>query len=487
MTVLLALTVSAQAQDYEQFRKSALEEYSAVREKSFRQYEDFRDKANSEFAEFIKKAWSSMDSEDGIKMPPKDPVVPPVVLDELEPVVVEDIPIVLDDVIILQEDKLKAPAPVSPIKAPEHQGDFRMTAFGAEYLLNYDEKLLPKLKATDENSISSFWKDLSRKKAVDGAISDLLKYREEQDLCDWAFFELAGQMSEQMSPSDAERATLLTFYTLCQSGFKVRIGRDAAGKLHITGATDSNIAETPYWEIEGERFFLLDGTGTTFMRILVNPFPGESKMRLRAVGKNKFSTLTSGGRNIQSSKYPELSCPVRANTSLVGFYSTYPVAFVGDDTRTRWYHYAMNPISPEAEADLYPAIRKAIAGKTELEAVNMILNFVQTGLEYEYDETIWGGDRTFFAEESLYYPYCDCEDRSILFSRIIRDVLGLKVALIYYPGHLATAVRFTSSEKGDHIIVEGEKFTVCDPTFINAPVGMTMTGMDNSKAYAILL
>lgn len=57
----------------------------------------------------------------------------------------------------------------------------------------------------------------------------------------------------------------------------------------------------------------------------------------------------------------------------------------------------------------------------------MILNWVQTGSEYEYDDKVWRHDRAFFAEETLYYPYCDCEDRSILFSRFVRDLLGLDV------------------------------------------------------------
>jgi hypothetical protein len=41
-------------------------------------------------------------------------------------------------------------------------------------------------------------------------------------------------------------------------------------------------------------------------------------------------------------------------------------------------------------------------------AANMLLNWVQMGLTYAYDEKVWGHDRAFFAEESLFYPFCDC-------------------------------------------------------------------------------
>ena len=86
-----------------------------------------------------------------------------------------------------------------------------------------------------------------------------------------------------------------------------------------------------------------------------------------------------------------------------------------------------------------------------------------------------------------YYPYCDCEDRSILFSRLVRDLMGLDVVLIYYPGHLATAVKFSSEVKGDYITYQGDRYTVCDPTYINAPVGMTMPDMDNASAFVVVL
>lgn len=101
---------------------------------------------------------------------------------------------------------------------------------------------------------------------------------------------------------------------------------------------------------------------------------------------------------------------------------------------------------------------------------------------------MWGGDRAFFADETLYYPYCDCEDRSILFSRLVRDLLGLDVVLVYYPGHLATAVNLTEGDiKGDYLTLGDRRYVVRDPTYINAPAGHTMTGMDNSAAKVILL
>jgi hypothetical protein len=154
---------------------------------------------------------------------------------------------------------------------------------------------------------------------------------------------------------------------------------------------------------------------------------------------------------------------------------------------TKWSIYANTPLSKDVKEQLYPQLKPLINDKTQLEAVNILLNWVQTGFEYEYDDKVWEGDRVFFAEESLNYPFCDCEDRSILFTRLVRDLIGLKCILVFYPGHLAAAVNFTDSVNGDYIQLNGQKYIVSDPTYIGASVGMTMPEMDNKTAKVILL
>lgn len=171
----------------------------------------------------------------------------------------------------------------------------------------------------------------------------------------------------------------------------------------------------------------------------------------------------------------------------MSFFNSYPTSEVGGNFMTRWAMYANTPLCKEAQGELYPQLRSRISGMSQLEAVERLLNWVQTAFVYEYDDKVWGGDRAFFPDETLYYPYCDCEDRSILFTRLIRDLLGLRCILIYYPGHLASAVNFTESVNGDYINVNGGRYVVCDPTYIGASVGHTMPDMDNNKAKVILL
>lgn len=107
---------------------------------------------------------------------------------------------------------------------------------------------------------------------------------------------------------------------------------------------------------------------------------------------------------------------------------------------------------------------------------------------FAFDIEVWGYDRNFYPEESLYYPYYDSEDRAILFSRLVRDVVGLDVVLVYYPGHLSTAVCFTEGDvKGDFLMFDNRKFIICDPTYIGSDVGEEMPSMIGKERTVILL
>ena len=144
-------------------------------------------------------------------------------------------------------------------------------------------------------------------------------------------------------------------------------------------------------------------------------------------------------------------------------------------------------LSYEAQETLYPYLRNKIKDLNEVEAVHLLLIYFYNVFPYKTDEEMWGEERHFFPEETLYYGYSDCEDRAILFTRIVRDILGLKTALIYMPGHLSAAVRFNVDVEGDAVISDGDRYLVCDPTFKRAVVGQIMPGWDEKDMRLIVL
>ena len=85
-----------------------------------------------------------------------------------------------------------------------------------------------------------------------------------------------------------------------------------------------------------------------------------------------------------------------------------------------------------------------------------------------------GIEKTFFCEEMFYYPFCDCEDRAVLYSYLVHNLLGFDVVLLEYPGHECTAVAFPEPLTGSatSITYQGRTWYICDPTYIGSDIGM---------------
>jgi hypothetical protein len=469
---------SAARQSYEAFRRQALAQYDA-----------FRAKAVAEYIDFMRQAWQRFEAHDSIPRPRQEvtPVPPQVMPDEERRKPIEDRPLTMP-VVRPQRDEAPAPrpyiapAPVAPVLADKRVD---VVLYGTACPVRADKSQLPTLRDTGEGAVADMWASLEA--SVESVLADCLAQRAELDLCDWAYLKLTQNVATALyaAPRTDERV-VAEAYLLTRSGFKVRLARDTASHLHLLVAASCDLFGYTYFTIDGDHYFLLDKCGERQLYIFDQPYPQEHAMRLFINEENRFAEKISDDRLLQSKAYAEARATVSVNENLMAFYSSYPSAVVNQDPMTKWSFYASAPLSAHAKARLYPSLRAAIAGKSELEAANILLNFVQTAFVYEYDDKVWGCDRAFFADETLYYPFCDCEDRAILYHHLVSELMGLRVALVYYPGHLATAVCFSSPVAGDYITVDDRRFTICDPTYINAPVGRTMPGMNNEEAHAIL-
>lgn len=485
--MLLPLTFSSMAIAQDDFQR-IFDEFKKANEKEFA---DFRDKANAQYVEFLKQSWEWFLGNSPMPKPIiEEQIVPPVVLPE------EDRDKELEDREVPYEDVLPdsepspVPEPIAPIQEPPVKAVPYVTfsMYGTEYSVRYDQDSKPFFTMSSDGTVAAFWEELYQSEEVETMLYDCLLLRKGLSMCDWAFYRMTEAMSKTLYPLSPDEAAMFQAYVLTQAGYKLRLGYSQQDEhYHFIVATDCDVYEYPYWELGTGNYYLLDGSDVTSLRIMDNDFPESVPMRMTIDHEIQLSEEVSEGRMLTSVGYGEATATVYTNLNLISFFEDYPSAYVNHDSRTRWRFYANVPLSRTARESMYPQLEQALVEKTELESVEILLNFVQTAFEYEYDDVLWGGDRSFFADESLYYPYCDCEDRSILFSRLVRDLLGLDVVLIYYPGHLAAAVKFTQPVTGDYITYEEQRYTICDPTYINAPVGMTMPDMDNSSAFVLPL
>ena len=149
--------------------------------------------------------------------------------------------------------------------------------------------------------------------------------------------------------------------------------------------------------------------------------------------------------------------------------------------------YFASEVGETAESPLLQQLASEMKDMSEQDAVNFLLRFVQTSFQYKTDDKQFGKENYLFPEETIFYPYSDCEDRSVFFAWLVRRLLGLEVVGLNYPGHVATAVYLESGAVGDHVTYNGKRYTVADPTFINATAGMTMLEYKGTKPDVILI
>ncbi|MDV3120106.1 hypothetical protein RJT13_00325 [Segatella copri] len=473
---LSMFTSSAQTDDfyaqYEKFSKHAKAEY-----------EDYRAQCNAEYVKFLERAWKEYKVLPSIPRP-KDEVVPPTIMPRQDKNKKQAKEILIENVVspILS---LPQPKPISPIYENDkvEEKNFSFSYMGTTCEVRLPKDLNIRMSGCESCMIATIWKQLATN-AMDNTIRDFLALRLKMQLCDWAYLNLIDTFAKAFCGHGNE-AVIMAAFIYSQSGYKMRLGRDCE-KLYLLYGSKHGIYEKGYIVIEGINYYPLDDK-VERMEISDFSFPQEQSMSLYIENAQKFTIRPSAIRKLASEQYHDVAIDSQVNLNLIQFYNTYPSSEVNGNFMTCWKMYADTPMDESVSQMLYPDIKNKIEGLSDVQAVNQILNWVQTAFQYEYDDKVWGHDRAFFAEETLYYPYCDCEDRAILFTRLVRDLLGLKCILVYYPGHLASAVCLKQQVNGDYISLDGDVYTICDPTYIGAPVGITMPEMDNRSAKVIKL
>lgn len=460
--------------------QSLEERYRAFQQEAKQNYSDFRDDANAKYAVFLRAAWESYKQGPVIERPQEEPV-PPTPYEEPD-VTPEPQPIPYEEV-VPQPTPQPQPEPISPIQENEEQTmAVTITFYGTTLSFRHPKTHRISLRNPSNEMCASTWEKLSDNQ-YDNLIYDCLKARNDYQLCDWGYVQMLKALSEKIYGATNE-AVFLRAYIFVQSGYTMRLAKSEAGKLYMLIGSQYQLYDQHYFEIEGVYFYPMEDTEKELF-ICSSAFEKERPMTICIDQEQRLASDKVQSPMRKSNQGVVATCTINKNA--IAFYNEYPTGQIGGDCGTRWATYANAPMEECVRLTLYPTLRNAIRGLSEKQAVAKLLDWVQKAFEYGYDDKVWGHDRAFFTSETLYYPYADCEDRAILFSRVVRDLLGLDVVLLYYPGHLAAAVCFNQEVQGDYVMVGKRRFVVCDPTYIGAPIGATMKNMDNKSAKIILL
>jgi len=503
---------TASAQSFEEYKRQQQAKYNNYVQKKTDEFRAYRDRVNAEYADYMRKTWTREEAQPAKPMPKRPEPPKPVVRENLDIPQFEAIPV--GEVIKPEVPDFKKPQPIIPldelerlvITAPEEPSEdikpqeevkpkeevkpivkpqeetkpegFAFNWCGLSLCVPLEKEHRFRVKSIKEADVADAWKILADAK-YGPVVAACLKIRDNYQLPDWGYLNFLEAMANAFLPGMRNEACLLEMFILSQSGYQVRIAR-SSDRLFLLVPSSGEIYEYTYLTIEGKNYYVIDKSSTrgSFF-VYERDFPRAQPFKWQ-FNKQPLLTGDSKKRTLCGKRFPETQSTVEVSKNLVEFMNGYPRC-------NDYNNYACASLSEQAKKGLYPALRQSINGKTKKEAVDILLNFVQTAFEYKTDEEQFGKERPLFGDETLYYPYCDCEDRSILFSIFVRELVGLDVVLLNYPEHLATAVCMGDDVAGDYFVLDGKRYVVCDPTYIGSHVGEAMPNFKNARATIIKL
>ncbi|MBQ7684444.1 MAG: hypothetical protein IJT48_08130, partial [Bacteroidaceae bacterium] len=483
----LCLTATISAQSFEEYKRQQQAKFNTYAQKKAEEYRVYRDRVNAEYADYMRRTWTREEAQPAQPMPKRPEPPRPAVRNPMD--VPTFAPIPFGKVQDLKLPQVAKPEPVIPIEeleqlvitVPDNDNDNRNgcdngkpkeeekpttetkpegakqegMAFkwcGQTWRVPLEEQHRFRLKSANEADVADAWKQLSGAKYA-GVVAACLRARNDHHLPDWGYLRFVEAMAGAFLPSQANEARLLTMFVLVQSGYQVRIAR-AEGRLYLLVPSSGEIYGYSYMRMGGRKFYVTDKNAkrAQAFHVFERDFPREQPFTWHMQQLPTFGS-TRKSRNLQAARYADVRATVSIDKGLIEFLNDYPKC-------NDWNFYALAGLSDGVKESLYPALHRAVDGKAEAEAADVLLNFVQTAFAYQTDQEQFGTERPLFGDETLYYPYCDCEDRAILFSILVRELLGLDVVLLNYPDHLATAVRLGDDVAGDYLELDGHRYVV---------------------------
>ena len=354
--------------------------------------------------------------------------------------------------------------PTSPLYRGE-SGRSKIAYGGLAFYLNNSLNRKCSLNGLNENAIADAYEALCNSD-YKPLLADCAQIRKDLRLNDWGVFTLVRQVADTYCGT-ANESIVMQQFLLNEMGYKARMARKATeDKMMLFVATDCSIYAHPYITLNGQNYYNLSGNNEQCQFYMCQKASPKAK---NSVGMQLKEAPLFPGTVVSSTHQAKGSAArvtVDVPKALMDFYKDYP--------QCDYSVYFNAPVNAAMENRILSSLAPLVQGRNEADAANILINFVQTAFQYQTDGQQFGYEKPFFVEELFYYPYSDCEDRAMLFSYLVRKLLGLDVVLLDYPEHIATAVRFNGNVSGDYLMVNGRKYIVCDPTYIGASIGMTM-------------
>lgn len=468
LLLFLALyTLSCRAQE-----EVSPDGFQLARQQLLDEFNDFRREANKEYAHFLKQKWEEFTLFKGTPLLEKPKLVSPETDANGNPPTT-DFEIEVQET-TCTETAFPIPADIKSqleVGEPYRGKPFNIPFYGATLAIRYQAPSTT-LTSIHEEAVGRLWDTFSQTKFT-ALLLDMLNHKEKMRMNDWAYFLFTKQIARNLPAlKDENTQRVFQLFLLVQSGYDARLTR-IDNFMELLVPTQEKIYNRPFLRIEGKPYYVLSD------RKLVN-YTTANSYRLPQKGKYGNALSLQMKRPLLLPKRPHSFAVNAAGLELKGVINLNKIEFYHDYPQCDLSVYA-NAMPDKEFHQSVVRLRPQLAGSDSIAILNKLLQWVQTGFKYQTDELQFGYEKPFFIEENFYYPSGDCEDRSLLFCYLVKQLLGYEAVLLRYSGHIATAVEVNRHVPGDYVSADRKKYLVCDPSFINARVGRSMPKYKKEK------
>ena len=315
-----------------------------------------------------------------------------------------------------------------------------------------------KMKPNDEN-IQEFY-DLMEKKKFNILQENLVSIKNILLLNDWLYYVLIKKTVNEIFKKESDNfRTVFCWYILNKSGYLATI-----------------ISRTPY-EISVNSNDKVFGTGIFF-------YENKRYVNLTQIKNSSTSTKEINLLKFFPNKTGKLfnfsiSIPILKNDSVISKkveivikerkevfeykLSGNIIEMMKDYPQLKAEEYFKIPPSSVLYNSLFVQLKEKFKDIDSTETVRYLLSFVRLSSLTIDDQKTFGYSKPMIVEEALFYEYGDCEDKSVLFYYLIKELVKIPIIVLRYPKHANVAVKL-DKVYGKGLDYKGIKYSVCEPS-----------------------
>ncbi len=476
IAILILTSFSTYSQTFQDFKKQIREEYNTFEKETQQKFDNFVTKIDKDFSDYLSSNFGEYDIGHVKFYPsaPKPNSIPSIT--EVE---------VTGDIIDfeIRESTTTYQGAVFPGIKKSEVDNFDIERINVNFLgwsLYFDmDKAFFNIKTTNPSAdeISLYWTEMSDVN-YNHFLYQISEVANTLNINQWGYYQLLKECSKQVYPNDSNMQILFQWAMLSRSRYKAKVGFDN-NSIFLLLPSVYQMYNVDFVNVAGTNYYIMDGKGKQ-LQTYEKDFP-EADIIMNVIINKPFYT-----NPIKKSKNFHFDYDGRKNTvnlkydeELINFYETIPLSDISI--------YFNSVVSNLTKTSVLEAFEPILEGKNDIESANILLSFMQQAFGYKTDQYAYGVEKYFFADELLHYPFSDCEDRSVLFTYLVKTLLNKDVVALGFPGHMATAINFNKEVEGLHFKYQNNTFVVADPTFYGAPVGILVSAFSDAKAEVIPL